>query len=207
VLFVFVSILGTTVIAFLQGELLSKNLRSVIVNVQGVGYQVFMPITDLSTFSALGTQVKLHIHTCVREDALDLFGFLSLEKKTLFENLISVSGIGPKTALAMLSGMEPQDFAGYIANADIAALTSVPGVGPKTAQRLVLELTDRLKNLTFGASKPESTRSTLDDLRSAVLNLGYKAPLVEKAIKAVEPLAKDGQTLQQLVKEALRHLN
>lgn len=194
-------------IAFLQGELLSKDLRSVIVNVQGVGYQVYMPITDLSTFTALGAKVNLHIHTCVREDAIDLFGFLALEKKALFENLISVSGIGPKTALAMLAGMEPQDFASHIATNNIAALTSVPGVGPKTAQRLVLELKDRLKKMSFDMGQSFSSSSTLDDLRSAVLNLGYKAPLVEKAIKAVEPLAKEGQTLQQLVREALRHLN
>lgn len=194
-------------IAFLQGELLSKDLRSVIINVQGVGYQVHMPLTDLATFTELGVVVKVHVYTCVREDALDLFGFLSLQKKALFENLISVSGIGPKTALAMLAGMEPQDFVGYIANSDIAALTSVPGVGPKTAQRLVLELKDKLRNFTVPAAKADGPKSTLDDLRSAVLNLGYKAPLVDKAIKAVEPLAKDGHTLQQLVREALRHLN
>jgi Holliday junction DNA helicase RuvA len=194
-------------IAFLQGELFSKDLRSAIINVGGVGYQVYMPLTDLASFSELGAQVKLHIHTCVREDALDLFGFISLEKKSLFENLISVSGIGPKTALAMLSGMEPQDFANHIFHADIAALTSVPGVGPKTAQRLILELKDKLKNLSLASGSTPSGRSNLDDLRSAVLNLGYKPTHVEKAIKAVEPLAKDGQTLQQLVKEALRHLN
>jgi len=194
-------------IAFLQGELLSKDLRSAIINVSGVGYQVFMPLTDLASFSELGASTKLHIHTCVREDSIELFGFIALEKKNLFENLISVSGIGPKTALAMLSGMEPQDFASYIAHGDIAALTSVPGVGPKTAQRLVLELKDKLKNTTFVSGITPASRSTLDDLRSAVLNLGYKASLVEKAIKAVEPLSKDGHTLQQLVKEALRHLN
>lgn len=194
-------------IAFLQGELLSKDLRSAIINVNGVGYQVFMPLTDLASFSELSALVKLHIYTCVREDSIELFGFIALEKKNLFENLISVSGIGPKTALAMLSGMEPQDFASHIAHGDIAALTSVPGVGPKTAQRLVLELKDKLKNMAFTSGISPASRSTLDDLRSAVLNLGYKASIVEKAIKAVEPLSKDGHTLQQLVKEALRHLN
>lgn len=195
-------------IAFLQGELLSKDLRSAIVLVNGVGYQVYLPLTDLSNFSEIGGQVKIHIHTCVREDSIELFGFLALEKKTLFEHLISVSGIGPKTALAMLSGMEPQDFAAYIAEGNHSALTSVPGVGPKTAQRLVLELKDRLKNVSFGTMAQFAPRMTaLDDLRSAVLNLGYKAPLVEKALKAVEPLAKEGHTLEHLVREALRHLH
>src|SRR5688572_1779464 len=183
-------------IAFLQGELLSKDLRSAVIIVHGVGYQVFLTLTDLSRFAEIGGQVQLHIHTCVREDSIELFGFLSLEKKTLFEHLISVSGIGPKTALAMLSGMEPQDFAAYIADGNHSALTSVPGVGPKTAQRLVLELKDRLKNVSWGSIKQsEPSKKVIDDLRSAVMNLGYKAPLVEKAIKAIEPLAKEGQTL------------
>jgi Holliday junction DNA helicase RuvA len=193
-------------IAYLQGELLSKDLRTAVILVGGVGYQVFMPITDLSTLSDAGGQVKIHIHTCVKEDSIELFGFLSPDKKLVFEQLISVSGIGPKTAIAMLSGMEPQDFAGYIAESNFAALTSVPGVGPKTAQRLVLELKDKLKNMSLGMPRRKES-GTLDDLRSAVLNLGYKTPAVEKAIKAVEPLAKEGQTLQQLVKEALRHLH
>lgn len=195
-------------IAFLQGELLSKDLRSAVINVQGIGYQVYLPLTDLSHFVDVGAQVKLHIHTCVREDSIELFGFLALEKKSLFEHLISVSGIGPKTALAMLSGMEPTDFARYIADGNHSALTSVPGVGPKTAQRLVLELKDKLKSVTWGNAKRASTpNTTLDDLRSAVTNLGYKAQLVEKAIKAVEPLAQEGRPLEVLVREALRHLH
>lgn len=195
-------------IAFLKGELISKDLRSAIILVQGVGYQVFLPMTDLSQFSELGATVQVHIHTCVREDSLELFGFLSLEKKMLFEHLISVSGIGPKTALAMLSGMEPKDFVGFIAQGNYSALTSVPGVGPKTAQRLVLELKDKLQKIGFGETRQlEPVKGALDDLRSAVLNLGYKAPLVEKALKAVEPLAKEGHTIEHLVREALRHLH
>lgn len=195
-------------IAFLQGELLSKDLRSAIILVQGVGYQVFLTLTDMTQFSEIGSRVSLHIHTCVREDSIELFGFLALEKKMLFEHLISVSGIGPKTALAMLSGMEPQDFASYIADGNHSALTCIPGVGPKTAQRLVLELRDRLKNVSWGTMRQNMPpKNVLDDLRSAVINLGYKAPLVEKAIKSIEPLAKEGQTLEYLVREALRRLH
>jgi len=196
------------VIASLSGDIFSKNLRVVIVSVSGVGYRVQMPLSDISKLGEVGETIFLHIHTHVREDALDLYGFLSEDSLVLFEQLISVSGIGPKLALTLLSGMDSRQLAQTLVNGDHLALTHVPGIGQKTAQRLVLELKDRLKSGASIASLPTSGSShLLSDLRSAILNLGYKSQTVERAVKSVEALANQGQTLEVLVKEALKQLN
>ncbi|MDA0713174.1 MAG: Holliday junction branch migration protein RuvA, partial [bacterium] len=150
----------------------------------------------------------LFIHTHVREDALELYGFLTEASMILFEQLIGVSGVGPKLALTLLSGMDAAQLSRVLISGDFIALTRVPGIGQKTAQRLVLELKDRLEkkavidNFTSGHGN-----LLLADLRSAILNLGYKSAIVEKAVKSVESLANDGITLELLVKAALKQLN
>lgn len=193
-------------IAFLSGKILSKNLRSIVVLVGGVGYRVHMPLGDLAKISDQDGLVGLHIHTNVKEDSIELFGFLNEDSLFLFEQLISVTGVGPKIALATLSGMAPSEFSLLIETGDHQSITRIPGIGSKTAQRLVLELKDKLKQVQL-PQKSSTPTQTLSDLRSAIMNLGYKPAVIEKAIKATEPLAKSGQPLEALVREALRHLN
>ncbi len=190
-------------IAYLTGQLQTKNLRSAIILTGGVGYRVSMPLYDLSILGEPGSQVSVHIHTHVREDALELFGFLSEEGLECFERLTSVSGIGPKMALGILSAMRPDDLSNIIGSGNFQALTRIPGIGLKTAQRMVLELKDKMTTspLTFWVAG-----SVLGDLRSAISNLGYKAAQVDKAVKSVEHLAKANKPLGDLVREALREI-
>lgn len=182
-------------IAFLTGQLQMKNLRNVTILVSGVGYRVAMSLADLSSLGEIGETVALHIHTHVREDALELYGFLSQDSLVCFEQLISVSGIGPKMALNILSGTETSELTQVISTGDVAQLTRIPGIGPKMAQRLILELKDKMVPTASGV---------LVDLRSAILNLGYKSAQVDKAVKSVEHLAKQNKSLSELVREALR---
>ncbi len=190
-----------------MGTIHTTNLRTAVILVGGVGYQVQLSLSEIARLGDVGEQVSLYIHTHVREDALELFGFLTEEGKTLFGHLISVSGIGPRTALALLSGMETKALTQAVAGGDFKALTHIPGIGQKMAQRVVLELKDKLSQSMGGVLPAAHLSSTLlQDLRSAISNLGYKTPHVDKAVKSVEGLAKTGQPLEHLVKEALRQL-
>lgn len=199
-------------IGFLSGQLVSKDLDSACIDVGGVGYRVRMPLADLARLGSSSEQkVRVHVHTHVREDAIELFAFTTADGLALFERLISVSGVGPRVALSLLSGMEPGDLVSAIAGGDEARLTKVPGVGKKTAARIVLEMKDRLKKQGLGGKAMPAALGALDagplaDLRSALENLGYKPAQVERATKAVKPLADDGQPLSELVREALRHV-
>lgn len=195
-------------IASLSGKILSKNLRFVVIDVAGVGYRVMLPLSDISKLGEKNDAIFLFIHTHIREDALELYGFLTESSMSLFELLISVSGVGPKLALTLLSGMDAEQLSRTIVSGDFVALTRVPGIGQKTAQRLILELKDRLeKSAAISGFAVGNSNHLIADLRSAILNLGYKSATVEKAVKSVEPLVKDGLTLESLVKEALKQLN
>jgi Holliday junction DNA helicase RuvA len=197
-------------IAYLRGRILEKHPNRVIVDVNGVGYDVAVP---LSTFYSLGdaeSNVTLRIHTHVREDALSLYGFLTALEQDLFERLIGVSGIGPKVALAVLSGIEPLELMRAIERADIARLTAIPGVGKKTSERIVLELKDRLPRAQVaavgaGAALPESA-DVRDDVLSALVNLGYHRPLAEKAVASAIKAVGDGG-FERTLKQALRELS
>lgn len=198
-------------IGFLTGQLVSKDLDSACIDVGGVGYRVRMPLADLARLGASEQKVRVHVHTHVREDAIELFAFTTQDGLALFERLIAVSGVGPRVALSLLSGLEPGDLVSAIASGDEARLTKVPGVGKKTAARIVLEMKDRLKKhglaakgMTTSGGVPE--QGPLADLRSALENLGYKPAQVERATKAVKPLADEGKPLSDLVREALRHV-
>lgn len=197
-------------IAFLRGRILDKQPNLLIVDVQGVGYLVHVPLSTFYEAGERGTEAALHIHTHVREDALQLYGFLSVLEQQLFERLINISGIGPKLAIAVLSGIEPHDLIAAVQRADLARLTGIPGVGRKTAERIVLELKDRLAHIAVppdGASAPESTGERLrDDLLSALQNLGYHRPLAEKAIDASLSSA-GAPSFEQALKGALRELS
>ena len=169
-------------IAFLRGRLLEKHPNRVIVDVQGVGYEVQVPVSSFYGMAEPGGDIALRVHTHVREDAIALFGFSTALELQLFERLIAVSGIGPKLALAVLSGIEPDDLIQAIQRADVVRLTAIPGVGKKTAERIVLELKDRLA--AFAQTVEPSPGSSLrDDLVSALVNLVHR-PALEKAVDA-----------------------
>jgi Holliday junction DNA helicase RuvA len=168
-------------IAHLRGKLISKHPNQAIVEAAGVGYDVSITIPTFSELPGLGAEVALFIHTHVREDALALFGFLRAEEKQLFEKLISVSGIGPKLAITILSGMPAETMVASIKGNNIAALTRIPGIGKKTAERMVLELRDKLES--FGVAPSVAAASPVEeDVISALVNLGYQRPLAEKAL-------------------------
>ena len=190
-------------IAHLRGKLLAKHPNQAIVEAAGVGYDVNISVPTFSSLPDLGSEVALFIHMHVREDALALYGFLQTADKTLFEKLLSVSGIGPKLANTILSGMpETSQIVGAIRNADIARLTRIPGVGKKTAERMVLELRDKFP--TVGAEARPKTASTpvREDVSSALINLGYKPGEVEKALAGISNTGKP-ESFEQLFREAM----
>lgn len=175
-------------IAFLRGRLLDKHPNRLIVDVQGVGYDVHVPLSTYYDVGDEGSEVTLRVHTHVREDALQLYGFLTLLEQQVFERLIGISGIGPKLAMAVLSGIDPGDLVGAVQRGDVARLTTVPGIGKKTAERIVLELKDRLSKLTaISATDVAAAASPADRLRedlvSALVNLGYHRPQAEKSVE------------------------
>jgi holliday junction DNA helicase RuvA len=175
------------VIARLEGTLSEKNPGRLIVDVQGIGYDVQVPLSTFYVVGDPGMRVALRVHTHVREDVIALYGFATTLEQELFERLISISGIGPKLALAVLSGIEPPDLVRAIRAQDVARLTAIPGVGKKTAERIGLELKDRLPQSLQAAAdqaKPASPEDQLRaDLLSALLNLGYQRASAEKAIE------------------------
>jgi len=176
-------------IAFLRGTLFEKHPNQVIVEVGGVGYDVTIPVSTFSVLPDAGKPVELRVHTHVREDAFSLFGFASADEKALFEKLITVSGIGPKLAITILSGLATPELIGAIRSSQVNLLVRIPGIGKKTAERLVLELRDKLEGLAgvvpVAADKPaaESLSAIGQDVLSALVNLGCNRPAAEAAIR------------------------
>src|SRR5690349_16183699 len=168
-------------IARLFGKIADKQPNRLIVDVSGVGYDVQVPLSTYYVTADIGGEMALRIHTHVREDQLSLYGFATDLELTMFEKLIAVSGIGPKVALSVLSGIEPRDLVGAIQRNDLARLTSIPGVGKKTAERMVVELRDRLpKAIEAAPASPED--SLREDLVSALTNLGYHRQSIDKVL-------------------------
>jgi Holliday junction DNA helicase RuvA len=197
-------------IAFLRGTVLDKQPNRIVVDVQGVGYEVLVPLSTYYEAPEAGGEVSLRVHTHVREDAIQLFGFLTELERQLFERLISVSGIGPKLAIAVLSGLDAPEVLGAVQRADVARLTGIPGIGKKTAERIVLELKDRLASMTGAAARETVPASTSGerlrvDLLSALQNLGYHRPQAEKAVEKVLSGASDAP-FEQALRGALREL-
>lgn len=194
-------------IAWLRGVLLEKSPSRLIVDVHGVGYDLQVPLSTFYVIGEPGAEVSLRVHTHVREEVIALYGFATPLEQQLFEKLIGISGIGPKLALAVLSGIEPGDLIRAIRIQDVARLTAIPGVGKKTAERIGLELKDRLpaalpggEVLTAPATAADQFR---DDLLSALLNLGYQRTPAEKAIdRAVTP----GSGFEQALRDVLKAL-
>ncbi len=193
-------------IAALRGRLAAKVVPRLVIDVHGVGYDVQVPLSTYARTCDIGEEIALHIHTHVREDQIALFGFASLLEQQVFERLLAVSGIGPKVALAVLSGIQPADLVTAVHTNDAARLTVIPGVGRKTAERIVLELRDRLPAaIGEPGDAPAGAGGIRADLLSALVNLGYPRPTVEKVVAAVAKAQPDA-TFEQALREALAQL-
>ena len=197
-------------IAFLRGRVLDKQPNLLIVDVHGVGYQVHVPLSTYYDVGDQGAEIALRIHTHVREEALHLFGFLTAIEQQLFERLVAIGGIGPKLAIAVLSGIGPPELVSAIQHGDVARLTGIPGVGRKTAERVILELKDRVEHLSVTGDTGEPTEVApgarlREDLLSALQNLGYHRPPAEKAVDAILSSAAE-PSFEHGLKAALREL-
>ena len=194
-------------IAHLRGTLLAKHPNQAIVETHGVGYDVAISVPTFTDLPAAGAEVALHIHTHVREDALSLYGFLRLAEKHLFEKLLTVSGIGPKLAVTILSGMPADEMVAAIRGGDLTRLTRIPGIGRKTAERMVLELRDKLPAVAGAAETGVSPANAVEeDVISALVNLGYQRVAADKALLAARG-GKNPQNFDVLFRDALGALS
>jgi Holliday junction DNA helicase RuvA len=197
------------VIAHLRGRIFAKQPNRIIIDVSGVGYDVAVPLSTFYGLGEPGAEIALRIHTHVREDALLLYGFATLLELDLFERLIGISGIGPKVALSVLSGIEPRELVRAVERGDVVRLTAIPGVGKKTSERIVLELKDRLPRAQIAAAAAGDAAPgppvLRDDVLSALTNLGYHRPLAEQAVDAALKATPDG-SFERTLKQALREL-
>ncbi|MEW6435511.1 MAG: Holliday junction branch migration protein RuvA [Myxococcota bacterium] len=197
-------------IASLKGVVAEKNLTDAIIDVQGVGYRVNLSLLSLAQLPEQGTHAQLRIRTVVREDAFDLYGFLTRAEEELFLLLTSVSHVGPKVAMSVLSGLDTESLVGAIAKGDVARLTKIHGVGKKTAERIVLELKDKVKTLDVeGASKGKALKTAppvTSDLVSALVNLGYREAQAETAARTATEHVGEDAAFELLFREALKAL-
>ena len=196
-------------IAFLRGNLHEKSPNRLVIDVNGVGYEVHVPLSTFYQVPSLGENVALRVHTHVREEAISLFGFATDLEIRVFEKLVSVSGIGPKLAISVLSGIDAMELVQAVRIGDTARLTLIPGVGKKTAERIGLELKDRLPSVLTEEQKIKSESSEVhplrSDLLSALLNLGYHRSLAERAIDSVLDV-RGGSSFEELLKQTLHEL-
>ena len=205
---------GRELIAQLTGKLAHKQPNSIIIDVGGVGYEVTVPLSTFYDLGEPGSDVSLRIHTNVREDAIQLFGFRTTREKELFLRLTSVTGIGPKLAITMLSGMAANELIAAIRNNDLARLTGIPGVGRKTAERVVVELREKLAKMTFEVGEMDATpraagagvEAVRDDTVAALLALGYPKAVAEKAVERALSEEGDG-SIEAVLKRALRRMS
>ncbi len=200
-------------IAALKGVVLEKSASEVILDVNGVGYRVGLSLLSASRLPETGQPLSLRIRSVIREDAFDLYGFLSRIEEEMFLLLNSVNGVGPKSAMAVLSGLELEDLTAAIAKGDVARLKKIHGVGTKTAERIVLELKDKAKLLVNDATpatstkgKPAKGKSAQGDLVSALVNLGYKEAQAETAAQAAVERIGEEASFQELFRESLKSL-
>ncbi|NLN38511.1 MAG: Holliday junction branch migration protein RuvA [Smithella sp.] len=199
-------------IALLSGKIAYKGISHIVVDAQGVGYRVFIPLTTFYELPEVDEAVTLHIHTSVRDDAITLFGFYSREERELFQLMISVSGIGPKVAVNILSGISSPELLEAISTGNLAKLVTIPGIGKKMAERLILELREKVirKMALDKAGAADAGRRGNDEMRedvlSALVNLGYKAAKARGALDKAVSDAGDEPAMDQLLKKALKIL-
>lgn len=196
-------------IAMLTGMIAHKSPDHIILDVNGVGYRVLIPFSTYYELPEEGGAASLHIHTSVREDAIQLYGFRTRLEKSFFQLLITVSGIGPKMGRDILSNIQPAALAQAISQGDIHKLSAIPGIGKKTAERLILELKEKVGRLDLSSvpaaeQREMPTGDVMDDVASALLNLGYKEPQVRKALGGLD--ASQGGSVEDMLKQALKVL-
>lgn len=196
-------------IAHLTGKLTHKTPIHIVVDVNGVGYQVFTSLTTFCGLPQLGGQVSLSIHTHLREESLKLFGFLTEDEHQMFDKLISINKVGPKLALTILSGMPAVELLRAIMDHDVARLSTIPGIGRKTAERLALEMKDKLADMALqsGAGQAGTTNMLMDDALSALTNLGYKRGEAEKVLGSLQAKTGKELSLEELIRESLNLLS
>jgi Holliday junction DNA helicase RuvA len=199
------------VIAFIEGRLRQKTPTQVIVLTGGVGYELHIPVSTYYELPEEGAEISLRVYTHVREDVLALYGFSSALEERLFEKLISVAGVGPSLALKVMSGLEPSSLVDAIRSGDLRRLSSIPGVGKKTAERLVVELRDKMPEVAASrevasSRPPDPTQGLVDDLLSALVNLGFPRAHAEKNVEGVVR-AEPGLSFEDALKKVLRKLS
>lgn len=199
-------------IALISGKIVYKGISHVIVDVQGVGYRIFIPLTTFYELPETGQIITLHIHTNVKEDAINLFGFNTVQERDLFQLMISVSGIGPKIAMNILSGISASEFLNAISGGNVNKLIRIPGVGKKMAERLILELKEKvLKKMMLDAVPSAGVQSRVDDILmedvlSALVNLGYKSNVAQDALDKVLHSSEEELGMDKLLKKTLKIL-
>ena len=199
-------------IALISGKIVYKGISHVIVDVQGVGYRVFIPLTTFYELPENGEPVTLHIHTNVKQDAINLFGFYTIQERDLFQLMISVSGIGPKMSMNILSGISAQELLGAISGGNVGKLIRIPGVGKKMAERLVLELKEKVvKKMMMEESPQAGLQNRLDDIiaedvLSALVNLGYKNNVAKDALDRALRSSEEKMEMDKLLKKTLKFL-
>lgn len=189
-------------ISLLRGKIAEKNDGGLIVDVGGVGYGVTVPLTTFAVLPDTGTDVELKIHTHIKENALELFGFLTDSEKHVFECLIGISGIGPRAATNILSNITPDDLVNSIVSGDLAR-RKVPGIGPKTAARIINELKDKLTVYEY-ANSDGAPPSVVDDVRSALLNLGFTKNEIDENIAELNEISSKTRNIEESVRQALK---
>jgi holliday junction DNA helicase RuvA len=199
-------------IALINGKIAYKGISNIVVDTQGVGYRIFIPLTTFYELPGEGEPVTLHVHTHVKQDAINLFGFYTVQERDLFQLMISVSGIGPKIAMNILSGIAARELLIAISGGDLAKLISIPGVGRKMAERLILELKEKVikkmmaEQIPAADDQQKAGEMIKEDVLSALVNLGYKSNMAKDALDKVMQLAKETLTLDQLLKNTLKIL-
>jgi Holliday junction DNA helicase RuvA len=199
-------------IALISGKIVYKGIAHVIVDVQGVGYRVFIPLTTFYELPETGEPVTLHIHTNVKQDAINLFGFYTIQERDLFQLMISVSGIGPKMSMNILSGISAQELLGAISGGNVGKLIRIPGVGKKMAERLILELKEKVVKKMMMEESPEiGLQNRLDDMiaedvLSALINLGYKNNIAKDALERALRSSEEKMEMDKLLKKTLKLL-
>ena len=199
-------------IALISGKIVYKGISHVIVDVQGVGYRVFIPLTTFYELPETGEPVTLHIHTNVKQDAINLFGFYTIQERDLFQLMISVSGIGPKMSMNILSGISAQELLGAISGGNVGKLIRIPGVGKKMAERLILELKEKVVKKMMMEELPQAgLQNRLDDIiaedvLSALVNLGYKNNIAKDALDRALRSSEEKMEMDKLLKKTLKFL-
>jgi Holliday junction DNA helicase RuvA len=199
-------------IALISGKIVYKGISHVIVDVQGVGYRVFIPLTTFYELPEAGQPITLHVHTNVKQDAINLFGFYTDQERDLFQLMISVSGIGPKIAMNILSGISAKDLMNAISGGNVGKLVNIPGVGKKMAERLVLELKEKVVKKMMAGKAPEAGAPgraddmVVEDVLSALVNLGYKSSVAKDALDKALRSSEEELGMDMLLKKTLKFL-